>query len=75
MGISYHVANIWVGVVDHRVLKRPEEILLELEMRELLLFQKAHSQLTEGVESEKSDMRVIMTTHLIEVLAKNIPEI
>ena len=61
--------------MDHRVLEWPQEILLELEMRELLLFQKAHSQLTEGVQSKESDMWVIMTAHLIEVLAKNVPEI
>jgi hypothetical protein len=42
----YHVANVGVIVVHHRVLKGLEEVLLKLEMWQLLLLQETHCELS-----------------------------
>lgn len=60
----YHVADLWVIVVDHCVFKWLQKVLLELEMGQFFLFQKAHGELSERVQGEESNMRVIMTTYL-----------
>lgn len=39
---THHIANIGIGIVNHRVFKRLKEVLLEFEMGQLLLFQKSH---------------------------------
>lgn len=53
-----HVASVHVGVVDHGVLERAEEILLELEIGELLLLEEVRGHLSERVEGEEADLDV-----------------
>lgn len=50
--------------MDHRVLERLEEVLLELEVRELLLLEEAHGELTEGVQGEEADVGVVVAADL-----------
>jgi hypothetical protein len=50
--------------VDHRVLERLEEVLLKLEVRELLLFEKAHRELPERVERKEADVGVVVAADL-----------
>ena len=50
--------------MHHRVLEWSQEILLELEVRQLLLLQESHSELSQSVQSEKANMWVVVTTHL-----------
>lgn len=61
---THHVADIGVGVVDHGIFERPQEVLLELEVCELFLLQEAHGQLTKSVQGEEPDVRVLVATHL-----------
>ena len=46
------------------VLKRPEEVLLELEVGQLLLLQEAHGELAQRIEGEEADVRVLVTANL-----------
>ena len=59
--------------MDHGVLERPQEVLLELEVGQLLILQEAHRQLPQRIEREKADMGVLVTADLIEVLAEDLP--
>lgn len=51
--------------MDHRVLERFEEVLLELEMRQLVLLEETHSELTKSVESKEGDVGVVVAADLI----------
>ena len=48
----------------HGVLERSQEILLELEVRQLLLFEEPHSKLSQRIKGKEPYMRVTMTTDL-----------
>ena len=50
--------------MDHGVLERPQEVLLELEVRQLLLLQEAHRKLPERVQGEEAHVWVLVTTDL-----------
>ena len=50
--------------MSHSVLERLEEVLLELEVRELLLLQEAHRELAQRVEREEADVRVTVAADL-----------
>ena len=50
--------------MDHGVLERLEKILLELEVRQLLLLQEAHRQLPQRVQREEADVRITVAAHL-----------
>jgi hypothetical protein len=63
---AYHISDLRVRIVRHRVLKRSQEIFLELEVWQLLLFEEPHSELPQGIEGKESDMRVTMATDLRE---------
>jgi hypothetical protein len=41
--MAYQLSDIGVRVMDHGVLERLQEVFLELEMRQLFLFQKTFS--------------------------------
>jgi len=56
--------------VDHGVLERFEEILLELEMRQLVLLEETHGELTKSVESEEGDVGVVVAANLIRERGK-----
>ena len=62
--MTYHIADIRVGVVNHRIFERLEEVLLEHEMGQLLLLQETHCQLPQRVQREEPNVDVRMTTHL-----------
>lgn len=51
--------------MDHRVLERFEEVLLKLEMRQLVLLEETHSELTKSVESKEGDVGVVVAADLI----------
>ena len=59
-----HVTRVRVGVVDHGVLERLEEVLLKLEVRELVLLQEAHRQLAKRVQREEADVRAVVAADL-----------
>ena len=40
--LTYHIADIRVGVVNHGVFERLQEVLLEHEMGQFLLLQETH---------------------------------
>ena len=61
--------------MDHGVFERPQEVFLELEMWQLLLFQEAHGQLTESIERKESNVGVLVAADLIEVLAEDLPHV
>ena len=61
--------------MDHGVFKRPQEVLLELEMWQLLLLQETHGQLTESIERKESNVGVLVAADLIEVLAEDLPHV
>lgn len=50
--------------MDHRVLERFQEIFLELEMRQLVLLQEPHSELTQSIQREKANVWVVVATDL-----------
>ena len=50
--------------MDHGVLERLEEVLLELEVRQLVLLEEPHRKLTERVERKEADVGVIVTADL-----------
>src|SRR5690242_6324305 len=62
------------GVVDD-VLKRFEEVFLELESRKLLDLHELHRQLSQRVEGEVDDVGVGMTSNLVEVCAQYLPDV
>lgn len=51
--------------MNHGVLERFEEILLELEVRQLVLLEETHSELTKSIESEEGDVGVVVAADLI----------
>jgi len=63
----YQLPDIWIRVVNHRVLEGFQEVLLELEMRQLFLLQETHGELSEGIQCEESNMRVIVTANLVAI--------
>jgi hypothetical protein len=67
---AYHISDLRVRIVRHRVLERSQEIFLELEVWQLLLFEEPHSELSQGIEGKESDMRVTMATDLRETVGK-----
>ena len=50
--------------MDHGVLERPQEVLLEFEVRQLLLLQEAHRELPQRVQGEEAHVWVLVTTDL-----------
>ena len=60
----YHISNLRIRIVRHGILERSQEILLELEVRQLLLFEEPHSKLPQRVEGKEPDMGITMTTDL-----------
>ena len=50
--------------MNHRVLERPQEVLLELEVGQLLLLQEAHGKLPQSIEGEEADVNVLVTADL-----------
>ncbi len=60
----YHISNVRIRIVRHGVLKRSQEILLELEMGQLFLLEEPHSKLPQRVEGKEPDMGVAMTADL-----------
>lgn len=64
---SYQFPNIRIRIVNHRVLERLQEILLELEMRQFFLLQEAHGKLPEGIQCEEPNVWVIMTADLTKI--------
>jgi hypothetical protein len=54
--------------VNHRVLERLQEVLLELEMCQFFLLQEAHSKLSEGIQREEPNVRIVMTADLTIIL-------
>ena len=50
--------------MDHGVLERAQEVLLELEVGQFLFLQEPHGQLAESVQSEERNMGVIVATDL-----------
>ena len=61
---SYHISNLRIRIVRHGVLERSQEILLELEMGQLLLFEEPHSKLPQRVEGKEPNMGITMTADL-----------
>lgn len=59
-----HVARVGVVVVDHGVLERLEEVLLELEVGELLLLEEAHGKLAKRVEGKEGDLGICVASNL-----------
>lgn len=62
--LKNHVSSVGVVVVNHGVFERFEEVFLELEIGEFLLFEETHSELTKRVESEEGNLRVGVTGDL-----------
>jgi hypothetical protein len=60
----YHISNLRIRIVRHGVLERSQEILLEPEVGQLLLFEEPHSKLPERIEGKEPDMGITMTTDL-----------
>lgn len=60
----YHVSNLGILVVYHCVLKRFQEVFLKFEMRQLLLLKESHRKLAKRIQSENTNVRVIVATHL-----------
>ena len=50
--------------MGHRVLERLQEVFLKFEVRQFFLLQEPHSKLSEGVQCEEPDVRVVMTADL-----------
>jgi hypothetical protein len=48
----------------HGELKWFQEVFLEFEMGELLLFQEPHRELPERVQGEEAHVRIVMAAHL-----------
>ena len=67
--ITHHLPRIRVLIVHDGVFERTEKIFLEAEMRQLLLLQKVHRQLSERVEREEADIGVVMAAHLFNISA------
>ena len=61
---TYHISDLRIRVVLHRVLEWSQEIFLELEVWKLLLFEEPHSELPQGIEGKESNVRVTMATDL-----------
>lgn len=50
--------------MSHRILEWFEEIFLELEMCQLILFQETHSELSQSIQCEEANIRIVVTTNL-----------
>jgi len=50
--------------MNHRILERFQEVLLELEMRQFFLLQESHGKLPERIQREEPNVRIIMTANL-----------
>ena len=64
---AYQFSYIRIRVMGHCVLERLQEILLELEMRQFFFLQEPHSELSEGIQREEPNMRIVMTADLTAV--------
>jgi len=61
---DYHIPDLRIRIMHHGVLEGSQEILLELEMGQLFLFEEPHSKLSQGVEGKESHMGVTMAADL-----------
>ena len=68
--IAYQIADFRVRVVHHRVLEGSQEVLLELEVRKLLLLKEPHGKLSQIIQGEERDMGIVVTAHL-RILREN----
>ena len=50
--------------MHHSILERLQEVLLELETWQLFLFQEAHRELSQRVQSEIADVGIAVAAHL-----------
>jgi len=66
--LTYHLPRIRVLVDQDRILERPQEILLEPEMRQFLLLQEVHSELPERVKRKEANVGVVMAAYLRSAL-------
>jgi hypothetical protein len=60
----YHITNLGVMVVDHGVFKRLQKVFLKLEVWQFLFLQEPHRELTKRIQSENSNMRVVVAANL-----------
>jgi hypothetical protein len=61
---AYHIPDFRIHVVCHGVLEGSQEIFLEFEMGQLLLFEEPHSELSQGIEGKEPNMRVTVAADL-----------
>ena len=61
---THHLSRIRVDIIGHGILKRPQKVFLETEMRQLFLFQETHGKLSQRVQSKEADVRIVMTADL-----------
>lgn len=50
--------------MNHGVLKRFQELLLEAEVRQLVFLQEIHGKLAQSIESEEADIGIVVTADL-----------
>ena len=62
--LKNHVSSVRMIVVDHGVLERFEEVFLELEVCQLLLFEETHRELSKRVEGEERHFCIRVTGDL-----------
>ena len=60
-----HFPRIGILIVHDRIFKGSEEVFLETEMRQFLLLQKVHRELSKCIQREEADVWVVMTTNLM----------
>ena len=60
--------------MQHDLLKRLEEVLLEVEASELFLDQELIRKLSEGVDGEDRNVEVLVRADMHEVLAQHLPD-
>lgn len=56
--------------MNHGILERLQEILLELEVRQFLFLKEAHGKLSKGIKSKEGYVRICVGANLIMICQK-----
>jgi hypothetical protein len=73
-GPTYEFAQLHMRVQNHQTLKRPNEVLLELEIGELGLLQELLHELPQRIDSRHADAEVLIAADAHKVLSNDAPD-
>jgi hypothetical protein len=59
-----HLSSVQVLIVDNSILERLQKVFLKAEMRQLLLLQEIHGELSERIERKEADIGVVVAADL-----------